>query len=147
MAALFFVFKNVSHVQKVALAVLVHGSCRSMHKVPEDVPVSHIDHDKHVIFCLIRIDECHSVSAVIVKDFPYFERPRPCINGMSDIALSGVWTFLDDVRQFVSHDCNIPNGREDGNRQYGVVEEPEVIQEDFEGAFCVVSPFYFFYCG
>ncbi|WP_262379075.1 hypothetical protein [Pseudomonas koreensis] len=81
------------------------------------------------------------------KGLSILRKARQCINGMSDIAFSGVWTFLDDVRQFVSHNCNIPNGREDGNRQYGVVEKPEVIQEDFEGAFCVVSPFYFFYCG
>jgi len=65
---------------------------------------------------------------------------------MSNIAFSGVGTFLDDVGQFVSHDCNVSNRREDSNGQYGIVDEPKVIQKDFESAFGVVSPFYFFDC-
>jgi len=46
-------------------------------------------------------------------------------------AFSGVGTFLDDVGQFVSHDCNVSNRREDSNGQYGIVDEPKVIQKDF----------------
>ncbi len=147
MAALFFVFKNVPLVQKLALAVSVHCSGRSVHEVPEDMPVSHIDHDKHVVFCFIGIDECHSVTTIIVKDFPDFERSRKRIDGMSNIAFSGVWAFLNDVGQFVAHDCNVSNGCENSNGQNGLVDEAEVIEEDFEGALCVFSPFYFFYCG
>ena len=45
MAALFFDFKNVPLVQKIASAVFVHRSCRSVHEIPEDVSVSHIDYD------------------------------------------------------------------------------------------------------
>jgi hypothetical protein len=111
---------------------------KNMHEIPEDVPVPHIDHDEHVVFCLIGVDECQSNTAIIVENLPYFERSRQRIDGMLNIAFSGVWPFLDGMGQFVSHDCNVSNRREDSNGQHGIVDEPEVIQKDFESAFGVV---------
>lgn len=65
-----FVLKNVSLVEKFALAVLVHRSCRGMHEVPQDVSVPDIYHDEHVIFCLVGVDEGHAVSAVHISNGP-----------------------------------------------------------------------------
>jgi hypothetical protein len=47
-----------------------------VHKIPENVSIPNVHNHKHVIFCLIGIDKCHAVSAVIVLDFPYFKGSR-----------------------------------------------------------------------